>query len=225
MSVRAALPLGLLLSALTAAAQTPVPAAPEAPQPDAAAAAPEAPVLGRLFFTPDERAHLDELRRRPPPPPPPPAVAAAPEPEQLPPAPRYVTLDGVVRRSDGTSTVWLNNKPVTGHRTDGGLVVSAPSRSAPGDVTLRVPQTGRIIDLKVGQQVEVNSGEVQEGYESPRAASMAAAPAETKTSESPPPASSRRSSRERDLLRDLLREIEGPSSRIDQAPPGEPKPR
>ena len=167
-------------------------------------------MLGRLFFTPSERARLDELRRRPPPAPREVASAKA-EPSPTPPAPQYITLNGVVRRSDGTTTVWLNNKPVTGPRSEEGLVVTPSARTGSGNVTVRVPATGRTIDLKVGQQVEVRSGQVQEAYESPRA--VAAAAAETRPAEpAPVPATPRRANRERDLLRDLLREIEGPDA-------------
>jgi hypothetical protein len=217
MTVARALVLTALATTLPAGAQNPAPAL-AAPAGTAAAAAPgspapEAPMLGRLFFTPAERARLDELRRRPPPPPQPVTAAAQPESPPAPPSPQYVTLNGIVRRSDGATTVWLNNKPVTGPRSEEGLVVTPSGRSGSGNVTVRVPETGRSIDLKVGQQVEVRSGQVQEAYESPRAVAAASAAAETRAPEpTPAPTVPRRSNRERDLLRDLLREIEGPAS-------------
>jgi hypothetical protein len=207
MTIQRALLLGALLGALSATAQTPAPA-PAAPNAGTQPAV--APGLGRLFFTPAERAQLDEMRRRPAPAPQAPVAAAKPEPPAPPPPPKYVTLNGVVRRSDGVNTVWLNDKPVRDRRSDEGLVISTPGQArSPGQVTVQVPQTGRSVELKVGQQVEINSGEVQEGYEAP----TAAAAANTRSVEPPPaPSSPRRSSRERDLLRDLLREMEGPQA-------------
>jgi hypothetical protein len=216
MRIRHAVLLAASVCAMPAAAQNtapaPVPAAgavvPGAAQAPASA---EAPELGRLFFTPAERAHLDELRRRPPSPP---QVAVTSQAEQSPaaPTPQYITVNGVVRRSDGTTTVWVNNKPVTGRRAEDGVVVTPSGARGSGNVTVRVPATGRSVDLKVGQQLEVHSGQVQEAYESPRAVAAAETAAETRTPEpAPAPPSLRRPNRERDLLRDLLREIEGPA--------------
>ena len=213
MSIARVLLLAASLPMTAAYAQAPRPGTvPPAPQPGVEApAAAEAPALGRLFFTPAERARLDDLRQRPPVAPQEPVAAAKPEPPRRPPGPEYVTLNGVVRRSDGSTTVWLNNKPVRGQETEQGVIVAPSARGgAPGNVTVRVPQTGRSVDLKVGQQLEVNSGEVKEGYRTSRAAAAAAA-AEPAAVEPPAAASSpRRPSKERDLLRDLLREIEGP---------------
>jgi hypothetical protein len=212
--------------AVEAWAQTQAPAAPAAPRAVAQSVSPAttpAPVLGRLFFTPAERSRIDELRRKPPPPP---QVAAVDPPRKPPPLPEYVTLNGVVQRSDGQTVVWLNNKPVRAGRSDEGIVVTPPARAgAPGGVKVTVPQTGRSVDLKVGQQLEVNSGQVQEAYRVPRTP-VAVAPAPETRSEQPAPRSEtpRRASRERELLRDLLREIEGPAAaKPDTAAPAAAK--
>jgi hypothetical protein len=71
-----------------------------------AASAPASPTLGRLFTTPAERAELDRRRRGEGLP-----VTLAPRatPTPTPPAPRVVT--GIVARSDGKSTVWVNGEP------------------------------------------------------------------------------------------------------------------
>ena len=207
---------------LLAAASTSVFAA---DPPGAAPAQPPAPIaqtqppslaLGRLFFSPDERAAIDESRLRP-------AVVAAPEAKPLPPAPEYVTLNGVVRRSDGSTSVWLNNRLVEGRRTAEGLEVSN-SRRAPGpaNVTVRVPQAGRSIDLRVGQRLDVTSGKVQERYQ---VAPQNAAPAELQRSDaeiqSTPRSALRRPSREREV-RELLRDLESPPAELPQ-PPAEAK--
>lgn len=182
-------------SAAPAVAQTPSVHAP------AALAQP----LGRLFFTPEERATIDDLRRRPP------AVAAAvPAQKALPPAPEYVTLNGVVRRSDGSTSVWLNNRMLEGKRTSEGLEVSDSKRS-PGaaNVTVKVPQAGRSVDLRVGQQLDVTSGKIQERYQlAPRVPAPSPGSEATATeSTASKPSLSRRPSRDREL-REMLRDIE-----------------
>jgi len=185
----------------------------------AAAFAPAAAneIEGRLFFRPDERALLDEARRRPerlPPPPPEPSAGVAAPP---PPPPPPVTLDGVVRRSDGTATVWLNGKPAPGGKALGPVEVLPPGpASAAGRVTLRVPETGRRVDLGVGQQFDVTSGAVRERYRMQPPPD----PAPAAENEEARPAPVRRPARERELLRDLLRELDpAPAARNTEAPP------
>lgn len=111
--------------------------------------------LGRLFFTPAERAQLDQARlqkERPP------VAKAAEAPAPAPPAPQILTYSGVIRRSDGKAVLWLNDRPVD-EKDASGLAVAGRIRDD-GSVTVRVP--GRTIDLKVGQSVELTSGTVAE---------------------------------------------------------------
>ncbi|MGH8580510.1 MAG: hypothetical protein ACREVK_10465 [Gammaproteobacteria bacterium] len=67
--------------------------------------------LGRLFTTPQERAALDELRREGPKPVAAPEKVAPPVTSEPAPAakpPQPITVNGLVRRSDGANTVWVN---------------------------------------------------------------------------------------------------------------------
>jgi hypothetical protein len=111
--------------------------------------------LGRVFFTPAQRATLDNLRQQ--------NIRSAPgsDKEQAAPAQQYVSVNGVVRRSDGKSTVWLNNRAVSGQRA-GGLNVSISNND--NRVRLTVPESNRSIDLKVGQTLEIVSGTIEESY-------------------------------------------------------------
>jgi hypothetical protein len=109
------------------------------------------PQLGRLFLSPEQRAQLDAQRYGPPPANP--ALTPPPPPPPPPPAPP-VELNGVVQRSSGRSTVWLNqaaqNEP---H--------NQLAREQPGSLTLRL-STGQVVLLKPGQRYDPASGTVTE---------------------------------------------------------------
>lgn len=115
--------------------------------------------LGRLFFTPAERASLDNQRKL--------AADEANRPvrrdPQLPkaPPPRMLTLNGVVRRSDGEATIWVNNQPVSDRFQDVDVMPGSITREAVG---VQLPGGGRRIKLKVGQSVDSSTGEVEENY-------------------------------------------------------------
>jgi hypothetical protein len=115
--------------------------------------------LGRLFFTPAQRATLDNARKQ--------NIRVeigtdnSDQPQAAAPAPQNMSVNGVVRRSDGKSTVWVNNHPVAG--TDAGGIKVVPGKT--GDrVKLTMPDSGRSVDLKVGQTAEILSGRIEEGY-------------------------------------------------------------
>jgi hypothetical protein len=129
-----------------------------------AAAATSAPApaqerLGRLFFTPAQRASLDVARSQRAR-----TALATEKPEQeAAPVPQTITYSGVLRRSDGKTTVWINNQPVQDRESAGAAAIVGRVRPD-GSVTLQVPQSGRSVTLKPGQSVELLSGAVEEGY-------------------------------------------------------------
>ena len=129
----------------------------------------EAP-LGRLFLTPEQRATLDNARRnriRAE------ALAAAADKKPKIPVAKSVTINGVVSRSDGESTVWVNGRPTDGQTQDGMRVVISPGTDS--SVVVREPEKGRTVRLKVGQQADMVTGRVQEGYEARRLQAVDAA--------------------------------------------------
>jgi hypothetical protein len=137
----------LTLCALAAAALPgPAPAA----QPDP---------LGRLFFTPAQRASLDvarSQRART-------AVGTERTEQEAAPVSQTITYGGLLRRNDGKTTVWLNNQPV--HDNDPSGAGAVVSRVRPdGRITLQAPQSARSVELKPGQSVELLSGTIEEGY-------------------------------------------------------------
>jgi hypothetical protein len=121
---------------------------------------PQEPVLGRLFLTPEQRAALDNARRnrmRAE------AVAATAEKKpRIPPA-RNVTINGIVSRSDGESTIWVNGRPTEGQTDDGMHVTISPGSQS--SVVVREPVKGKRVRLKVGQSADLISGRIDESYE------------------------------------------------------------
>lgn len=114
----------------------------------------QSPQLGRLFLSPDQRAQLDAQRYGPPAPDP--HLAAAPPPPPPPPAPP-VELNGVVQRSSGRSTVWLNQAPQTEPHNQ----LTRDKSGTPGALTLRL-SNGQVVLLKPGQRYDPASGTVTE---------------------------------------------------------------
>lgn len=116
----------------------------------AAGAAQAADELGRLFFTPAQRAALDARREARVPDRPAAAVAVSP----------VTRIDGYVKRSQGPSTVWMNGESLS----EGGP--EAPRIEAPrggeGRVSVTVGEGGRRIRLKPGQALDRGSGEVKD---------------------------------------------------------------
>ena len=102
-----------------------------------------ADIPGRLFFTPQQRATLDNAR------------AQTHEPKAGPaPLSGSVTFKGYVQRSDGHTTVWVNREALHDQALDHGK----------GPPTLRVPTATRWVPLKAGQRMDATSGSVEEGY-------------------------------------------------------------
>ena len=154
-----------------ASAQTSLPASDQG-QPSALATA----LPGRLFLTPAERAHLDELRRVRP---------QQARPAQVeegragttqtsidippPPPPEPFTMNGLVVRSRGPNTVWVDGQPVLStQETDKGVRIDTRHTSAAG-TPVTVLESGRAVRLKPGQTYVPDSGRLTERYEAPSA--------------------------------------------------------
>ncbi len=105
--------------------------------------------LGRLFFTPEQRAALDARRaaRLPDNP-----VAAAPSPT--------TRVDGYVKRSSGKSTVWLDGEPLPEGLQLEGLRVQRGDD--PTRVTVTTGEDGRRIVLRIGETLDRATGAVKD---------------------------------------------------------------
>jgi len=107
--------------------------------------------LGRLFFTPEQRAALDARRR-----------ARVPDkPAATPVESPYSRVDGTVRRAGGRSTVFVNGEAIPeGATAPGGG--EAPSPAGSGRVRLPSGEAAPQRDLRVGETLDRGTGEVRD---------------------------------------------------------------
>jgi hypothetical protein len=114
--------------------------------------------LGRFFFTPAERVELDAARARKRQAP---APAPVVEPAPTPPPRRTVTYGGIVRRSDGRSMLWLNDRLADEQEALASLDLRGRV-GADGSVSLGVSEDDAEIRVKVGQSAEIHTRTVME---------------------------------------------------------------
>ena len=118
----------------------------------AGAASAQVQELGRLFFTPEQRAALDARRRARVPDKP----AATPVTESP-----ITRINGAVQRGGGKSTVWVNGEMIPeGAQAEGARVT--PRSPSPGRVTIPAGEGAQRYDLRVGESVDRSSGEVRD---------------------------------------------------------------
>ena len=106
--------------------------------------------LGRLFFTPDQRASLDARRKARVPDKPAAAVVASP----------VTRVDGYVKRSGGPPTVWINGESVPENAPEAPRIDSG--RGASGSVSISVGESGSRVRLKPGETLDRGNGEVHD---------------------------------------------------------------
>lgn len=124
----------------------------------------QAQELGTLFTTPGERMQLDELRRQymreqaggfdidq--------EIAPPPQPEAAPPPQILFHLSGIMSRSDGTSTIWLNGETLTAETLPEGFSLTNDGRG------LRISTRDNTHTLYPGQTIDLQSGSLQEAFD------------------------------------------------------------
>ena len=173
-----------------------------------------------MFFTPSQRAQLDVARTQRAR-----TTLATEKTEEVvttaAPVAQSITYDGVVRRSDGKTTVWLNSRPVNDKEPAGAVVVGRIR--ADGGVTLQMPQSGRTVDLKPGQSIELLSGAVEEAFSRKPVTPLEPKPAAKPAAEAKPtakPASPDRAAEERNREEREQRRVEEAVSRALQESAG-----
>lgn len=105
----------------------------------------DAQELGRLFFTPERRATLERQR-----------AFNVQEAQTL--QGSSMSLDGVVYRSGGKSTVWINQKAQTENESSRTGVSAVVSPKTPGSALL-APGEEAPAQLKVGETINRATGE------------------------------------------------------------------
>jgi hypothetical protein len=108
----------------------------------------QAQELGRLFFTPEQRAAMDARRKARVPDKPAATVVASPE----------TKLDGFVQRSSGPSTVWVNGEPLPEGSADAPRI----GRGAEPRVSVPLGEGGRRAGMKPGEVLDRGTGEVRD---------------------------------------------------------------
>ena len=127
-------------------------------------------VFGRFYTTPKQREQLDEARRTQP------EQIKLTVPEQeipesndgvVQPSTSSIMLDGIVYRSDGKNTAWINR-----NSTNEGNVETQYTRVEEKDVgsnnvTIQLPGSGDRVPMKVGQEYDVNSKQIRDYMKDP----------------------------------------------------------
>ena len=123
--------------------------------------------LGRLFLTPDERERLDKARQSTP------EIAeirprersvTQPQEEEAPEVP-LIIVNGLVQRSDGATTAWVNGmNTVDGDFASEYIVVETPAAGSQ-HVRIRTPAHLPDVDLKPGQAYEPSAQQVIDSYQ------------------------------------------------------------
>ena len=104
--------------------------------------------LGRLFFSPERRQQLDRQRE------------SNTLDKQQSDAEPGLTIDGVVTRSGGKSTVWINRNPQREKEPGSNLQVT-PGRGNPAQVIVRA-NGSPVVSARVGDTIDRETGQTRE---------------------------------------------------------------
>lgn len=123
--------------------------------------------FGRLFSSQAERKKLDILRQNQK------LIVVTPQ-KNMPsePAvnelPEPITLQGYVKRSDGSTTLWVNNKAVQENTTQDNVEIGrlskqkSSAKNASDSLNVRVPVNGKSARLKPGQVYDPETNRIVE---------------------------------------------------------------
>lgn len=104
--------------------------------------------LGRLFFTPEQRAALDARR-----------AARLPDKPTVARESPTTRVDGYVARSSGRSTVWVDGEALPDGAQPDGLRVQRGRDS--GKVTVTFGEQARRVEMRVGETLDRSTGDVK----------------------------------------------------------------
>ncbi len=121
--------------------------------------------LGRLFFTEEERVILERMRWASPE-----KISRIQEKQEVaeekptqPEKSAFVTLSGVMTRSNGRQTVWLNGVSYDRSQLPENVRVRKPFTA--GQVELRVEEKRKTYSLRPGQTLDIENGLIREAHQ------------------------------------------------------------
>jgi hypothetical protein len=121
--------------------------------------------LGRLFFTEEERVILERMRWASPD-----EISLMQEKQGVlsekpaqPEKPAFVTLSGVMTRSNGRQTVWLNGVSYDRSQLPENVRVREPFTA--GQIELRVEEKRKTYSLRPGQTLDIEKGLIREAHQ------------------------------------------------------------
>ncbi len=121
--------------------------------------------LGRLFFTEEERVSLERMRWASPD-----EMSFIQEKQEVlseepvqPEKPAFVTLSGVMTRSNGRQTVWLNGVLYDRSQLPENVRVREPFTA--GQIELRVEEKRKTYSLRPGQTLDIENGQIREAHQ------------------------------------------------------------
>jgi hypothetical protein len=107
--------------------------------------------LGKLFNTPAQRQQLDTHRK---------GIRAGTVHEQT--APSDVRLQGLVKRSDGVTTVWVNGQSTLKSNAVAGMQVNTNTQHDSNRISITI--NDKTIKLKPGEVWSEESNHISNGY-------------------------------------------------------------
>lgn len=128
-------------------------------------------VFGRLYTSPSQRDHLDEARNEKP------QgeiiinivaddLLEAEVDDEIT-ATQSITLDGIVYRTDGKNTAWINRNSTNEGNLETQFTKVDESDVRSNQVRIILPDNQTRIELKVGQQYDINSKEIHDMMKDP----------------------------------------------------------
>ena len=119
--------------------------------------------LGRLFTTPKERSILEKLRHQQPVEIriPEIAIEQKPDVDETKPVIGGITVNGLVYRSDGKNTAWINNNNTFEGDLGNQYIQIDAKNIDPDKVIIEIPLNNSRVKLKTGETYDPEKGEIE----------------------------------------------------------------
>lgn len=113
--------------------------------------------IGRLFFSPKERAELDRLRLQSE------KTNYSQNKETAQPIPNFLNLKGFIKTNHGRNVVWLDNNSAIEELNIPGLRVDIANVNENG-LPIHIINGDKQLKLKPGQRLDTTNGQIMERY-------------------------------------------------------------